>query len=136
MYNKIKFSNINTLHAYGFISAFRVLLNIFLKKKTILTTHSFYNFKKRKFLSFFISKIVKKFSLIIPNTEESLEEMKLLGVKNENLILFKNWCDLSIYRKINYEDNSKITEKIFDFNVVFLGRLIPLKGIDIFLICH
>ena len=59
--------------------------------------------------------------------------MKLLGVKNENLILFKNWCDLSIYRKINYEDNSKITEKIFDFNVVFLGRLIPLKGIDIFL---
>lgn len=131
---EIKFKNIKTLHAYGFISAaIVIIINLFGKKKTILTTHSFYNFKKRSFLSKIIRVIVRKFDLIIPNTKESYDEMIFLGVKKKNLALFQNWCDLSIYKKIQPKNNPFLKKKKFDFNVVFLGRLIPLKGIDIVL---
>ena len=57
---KIKFSNINTLHAYGFISALIVvLLNIFLKKRQFLLTYSFYNFKKGNFYLFLYLKLLR-----------------------------------------------------------------------------
>ena len=59
--------------------------------------------------------------------------MIFLGVKKKNLALFQNWCDLSIYKKIQPKNNPFLKKKKFDFNVVFLGRLIPLKGIDIVL---
>ena len=77
--------------------------------------------------------ILKKFDLIIPNTKESLEEIEELGIERSKLILFKNWCDLSIYKKIEDNNNSMAYHKKFSFNLVFLGRLIDLKGIDTYL---
>lgn len=134
LFKYIKIKEIKSIHAYGFISGLIcILLNSFLRKKLIITTHSFYDLKKKKFLSHIFKFILKKFDLIIPNTKESLEEIEELGIERSKLILFKNWCDLSIYKKIEDNNNSMAYHKKFSFNLVFLGRLIDLKGIDIYL---
>lgn len=118
------------IHAHGLIAATSAVFwgKIF-RKRVIISTHNIYSFPKYGLYRSFAKAVFNNAKRNLCLSKKSFEELKALGIDNASI--FTYWIDL---RKFKMIENAK--QKLGwknEFTVLFVGRLIPEKGIDLLL---
>ncbi len=122
----------NVIQAHGLVAGFvGVFWGKIFNKRIIITTHSIYNFPKKGLYRNFATWIFNNAFFCLGLSKQAADEIKSLGVPSKKVNNFTYWIDLDNFKKI---ENAKIKlgwDK--EFVVLFVGRLIPEKGIAILL---
>lgn len=125
-------NNPQVIHAHGLVAGFvAVFWGKVFQKKLIISTHSIYSFPKsgiyKKFAQFIFGNAKKVLCL----SKQSFEEISNLGIEKSKISKFTYWIDLDNFSKdANANNNFQWKEK---FIVLFVGRLIPEKGLEVLL---
>lgn len=124
----IKGRNIKTIHSHGLVSGFvSVLWGKIFGKRVITTTHSIYHFPKNGYYRNIAFWIFNNSDKVLTLSRQSKKEIENLGIEESRVVSFRYWIDLNLFKKKN---NAKsILKWTRKFVILFVGRLIPEKGI-------
>lgn len=125
----LKGRQISVIHSHGLIAGFvSVFWGKIFGKRVITTTHSIYEFPKSGFYRNFAKWIFGSSDAVLTLSKQSKEEMVRLGVDNEKVNVFTYWIDLKNFRPVEKaKGRLGWREK---FVVLFVGRLVPEKGVS------
>lgn len=128
----ISFYKPDVLHAHGISAAVSAVFwgKIF-KIRTIVSLHSIYSFPKQGLYHDFVKLLFRYADVVLSLSKKSNEEIGSLGVEKEKTDVFTYWIDLRKFVKIKGAKEKLGWER--RFVVLFVGRLIKEKGIDILL---
>ncbi len=122
--------NPNIIHAHGLVAGFvGVLWGKIFGKKVIISTHSLYSFPKSGLYLSFAKFIFGEADSILCLSNKSCQEILSLGINKTKIKQFTYWIDLNKFKKVN-NAKSRVKEK---FSVLFVGRLVSEKGIEVLL---
>lgn len=121
----------NILHAHGLLAAVSAVFwgKVF-SKRTIVSLHSIYSFPKRGWYCDFVKLIFQNCDIVLSLSNKSNEEVRALGVKTETA-KFTYWIDLEKFKRVT--DAKKNLGWEDKFIILFVGRLIAEKGLDVLL---
>ena len=127
---------IKIIHAHGINAGFiAVVLKIFFNKKIILSTHSVYNkniSSSKKFVKKFINPILlNHFDKILTVSDGSTEELVKQGVEREKIRRYTHWVNQDVFKPYNKERVRKELNLNYIKIVLFVGRLVPAKGVKL-----
>lgn len=123
---------IEVIHAHGLVAGFTgVFWGKIFNKRVVISLHSIYCFPKVGIYRDFVTWIFKHADYVFGLSKQSVGEIKSLGISSKKVGQFTYWIDLKNFKKI---DNARKQLGWKDnFIVLFVGRLVPEKGIDILL---
>lgn len=125
---------ISCIHSHGLAAAtIARILSLIHKKRTVLSTHAVYNFEKREILNFIVKKILIGFDQILAVSKISRKELIKMGIPKSKIQVHKNWVDTKTFFPKNKRISRKLLEIPEGLNLLFVGRLIEIKGIKIIL---
>ena len=120
--------NIDVIHAHGLIAGFvGVIWGKIFHKRVVVSTHSIYHFPSSGIYHKFAKFIFSSAHAVLCLSKQSVEEVIQLGVTKEKVKQFTYWIDLDVFKKI--PNSKKILGWKEKFVVLFVGRLIPEKGV-------
>ncbi|MFA4880064.1 MAG: glycosyltransferase family 4 protein [Candidatus Doudnabacteria bacterium] len=125
---------IDIIHSHGLNAAFigYILKKIFKDKKLITSTHSIYNFSPRSFFARLLQKVFAAHNLILAQSQDSKKELETIGVNPSKIQIFVHWVNLKRFQPLNQNAaRQKLNWPLHKFTVIFIGRLIYLKGADL-----
>ena len=126
--------SVRILHAHGLVAGFiAVFLGKFFRKRVVLSTHAVYRLGSRKTLGSVFKGILNRCDRILCLSNESKDELINAGVGKEKISVYTYWVDQRIFKpreKRLVRRTHALPEK---FTVLFVGRLIDIKGADIVL---
>ena len=126
---------IDVIHAHGLIAA--VIVRILAKvapKRVVVSTHAIYNLRHRRLLALLVKWLLQGFDALLAVGEPSRQELIDIGLDERKIKVHPNWIDINVFRPLNRaECRADLNLKSTDFVVLFLGRLIEIKGILILL---
>jgi glycosyltransferase involved in cell wall biosynthesis len=124
---------ISCFHAHGLAAASVVrIVNLFLKKRSILSTHYIYGLNRRPFFSKVLVEIFKGFDRLLPVGRDSQAELTQAGLDPKKMNIFRHWIDnqrIFVYKKEKTELRKKLRLPGDKKIVLFVGRLLEMKGI-------
>lgn len=122
----------DVISAHGLVAGFvSVFWGKVFKVKTVVATHSIYSFPKKGLFRKFAEWIFRNATFCLGLSKQSVEEIKSLGVNSKKIDNFTYWIDLGNFRRVkNAKRNLGWKEK---FVVLFVGRLVKEKGLDVLL---
>lgn len=122
----------NVIHAHGLIAAVSaVFWGKLFRVKVVISLHSFYSFPKIGLYHDFVRLLLQSSDFTLSLSRKSNEEVKELGIEDKKTDVFTYWIDLEKFKRM-----SKARENLnwkAKFIVLFVGRLIKEKGIDVLL---
>lgn len=128
---------ISCFHAHGLAAGAVVrVVNLFLKKRSILSTHYIYGLNKRAFFSKVLVGIFKGFDRLLPVGLDSQTELARAGLDSQKMSIFKQWIDnrqLFVHKKEKAEIRKKLNLPGNKVIILFVGRLLEMKGIGFLL---
>lgn len=116
------------IHAHGLVAgAVGVFWGKLLGIKTIISLHSIYTFPKIGLYRKFVKLIFNNSGHVLGLSRQSVSEIKSLGISENKTTNFTYWIEMENFKKIS-DAKQKLnwTDK---FVVLFVGRLIPEKGV-------
>lgn len=118
------------LHAHGLAASVSAIFwgKIF-KVRTVISLHSFYSFPKKGLYHDFVKFLLKNADFVLSLSKKSNQEIKFLGIKDDKSGVFTYWIDLNKFKEIPDAKKQLKWDKIF--TILFVGRLIPEKGISV-----
>jgi glycosyltransferase involved in cell wall biosynthesis len=126
---------IDVIHAHGFAAAAitKVLL-FFFKRRSVVSTHAIYNFGERGLLASIIKWLLKGFDKVLAVGEPSRKELVDIGLDSARIDIHPNWVDIDLFHPMDRDECKKgMGFSPHDFVVLYLGRLIEIKGILVLL---
>lgn len=125
---------IDVIHAYGLNAAFiSRLMKIIFRKRIIMSTEAVYNYQKKSIFSQIVKWSLGGFDKILAQSEVSKEEMVRIGINPDKIEIFHHWINQKKFKPSNKKQEKKALGWEDKFTAIFIGRLIPLKGINVFL---
>ena len=120
----------DVIHAHGFIAgAIAKVLNKIRRKHTVISTHAIYSLKDGTFKGKIFAWLLKDFDRILAVGEPSLQEIVEIGIPRERVTVHPNWIDVeSFCPEKGAEARKDLGLGINDFIVLFIGRMIGIKG--------
>lgn len=125
----------DVIHAHGLVAA---VAAVFWGKlfgiKTIVSLHSLYTFPKGGLYREFVKLLLNKTDCVLSLSKKSSQEVRALGVEYKKSRVFTYWIDLNRFKM--QTSKLKIKKELGweeGFIVMFVGRLIREKGIDVLL---
>src|SRR3972149_2528636 len=126
---------VDPVHAHGFVAAAiaRALPGIS-RKRRVVSTHAIYGLKRRKLLAALVRRLLDGFDTILAVGEPSRRELVDIGLGDGRIKVHPNWIDTDTFRVLDRAECRK-TLKLDpgEFVVLFLGRLMEMKGVKILL---
>ncbi len=120
----------DVIHAHGLSAAVSaVFWGKLFKIRTIISLHSQYSFPKQGYYHKFVKLIFRNCDFIFSLSKKSNQEVRSLGIDDKKAGVFTYWIDLEKFKRI--PEAKKILGWDGRFTVLFVGRLIKEKGIDI-----
>lgn len=123
--------NPDVVHAHGIVAGF---IGVFwakaFGKRVVVSTHSLYEFPKSGMYRKFVTGIFQRADEVLTLSKQSKEEVQSLGINSDKITVFTYWVDLAKFKV--QSEKLKIKEKLGlgkKFVVLFVGRLVPEKGI-------
>ena len=125
----------NVIHAHGLSAAVSaVFWGKLFKIRTVISLHSIYTFPKTGLYHDFVKFLLKHADFVLSLSKKSNEEVKSLGIENKKTGVFTYWVDLENFKL--KKSKLKIKKELGwegKFIVLFVGRLIKEKGIEVLL---
>ncbi len=123
-----KGGRVKTIHSHGLVAGFvSVFWGKVLGRRVITTTHSIYHFSKTGFYRSFAVWIFGNSDKVLTLSKQSRDEIVSLGINKRKVEVFTYWIDLKKFRSIgNAKEKFGWKNK---FIVLFVGRLVPEKGV-------
>lgn len=130
---------INIIHAQGLVAgAVGVFLGKIFQKPVLISTHSIYNFPKNGLYPFFVKFLFKSCKHILTLSNQSKQEVLSLDIPEDRVSVFTYWINQNIFKPMNKAASRKLIRLSNNFiapatNVficLFVGRLVPGKGVE------
>lgn len=124
--------NFDVLHAQGLNAAFivAILAKIF-RKNAVMSTCAIYNFKQRILFSKIAGWVLNRMDKVLALGEYSKQELLSIGIPSRKIQTYHLWVDQTQYipaDKTAAKEKTGLKEK---FTVLFVGRFIKIKGIEV-----
>jgi glycosyltransferase involved in cell wall biosynthesis len=130
----MKKEEIDVVDSHGLVGAvINLIQSKLFKKPAVMTIVAIYDFNKNTLFSKFVQIILNQADAIIVESEASKRELCEIGVKDNKIVIFKEWVDLDKFRpkkRFNLRKKLKIPQKL---TLLFVGRAVRSKGLDFFL---
>lgn len=128
LYVLLKNPGISVIHSQGLVpGVVGLILAKLFRKKVIVSTHNLYFFPKAGLYKKFSQFVLSRTDSVLVLSNQSAEEIRVLGVPRDKIAPFRYWLDLSLFRP-GAKKNKKGR-----LNVFFIGRLIETKGVKVLL---
>ena len=122
--------NPEVIHAHGLVAGFiAIFWGKIAKKKVIISTHSLYELPQHGLYFSFVKWMFSHSDRVLCLSNQSVDEIERLGVDIEKVKRFTYWIDLSIFVPQNKEKAKKQLGWDNKFVVLFVGRLVRIKGV-------
>jgi len=134
----LNYKKIDVIHAQGYISGAvaKILKKIF-RKRAVITLHALfdpiYDFKKRPLLKNVLKGILMHFDGIICLVKKSRDELINMGIPGKKIKICTHWIDLDRFKPFDKEICRKRLGLEKEFILLFVGRLIKVKGVELLL---
>ena len=120
------------IHGHGLVAGFvSVFWGKILGKRTVISTHSIYNFSEQGFYRKFAGWIFKNADVCLGLSKQAGAEILSLGADKNKVKTFTYWIDLNKFKaqgsKLKVKKKLRWNDK---FIVLFVGRLVQEKGIE------
>ena len=124
---------IDVIHAQGLnAGAIGVILKVIFKKRLIISLHAIYNnIGNHGLISFLIRIILNSAHVILGGSKPVNEQFNQTGIKDSRFKKFRYWVDLNHFKPMSLKDSREKIGVNDCFTVLFVGRLIPIKGIKL-----
>lgn len=125
---------ISIIHAQGLNAAFisRIISSIF-KTRVVVSIHAIYNLKSPSVLANLICWTMKKADTILTLSDASKRELIKIGLTPENIDVYTYWVDQEVFKPFKSSGAKKKLGLENKFVVLFIGRFIEIKGMDLLL---
>lgn len=122
--------DIQVIHAHGLITGFvGVFWGKLFNKRTIISTHSIYHFPKQGLYKEFARWIFSNANFSLGLSQQAVEEIKNLSIDSSKVGKFIYWIDLNCFQPSNKKLVKKKLGWSNKFIVLFVGRLVEVKGV-------
>jgi len=130
----LKGKNIQVIHAQGFNASFitKILTKVF-KKRFVASTHAIYSMDANSLMAKMVKWTLKSADKMLTLSEASKMELVRIGLDAASIDVYTYWIDQDIFKPIV---KKKAKEKVGwseKFVVLFVGRFIEIKGMDLLL---
>jgi len=123
---------VNIIHAHGLAAAFvAYFLSFFLKKDYVVSIHWIIGLKNKPFIAKGVNIILRSAKAILTLSNASKEELISAGLPSHKVKVFRYWVDLIRFKPFDKLICKKYTFLYNKFVVLFVGRLIEVKGIKL-----
>lgn len=118
----------NVIHAHGLVAGIvgMIWAKIF-GKRIVLSLHSIYHFPHSGLYRRFVVWLFSHCDKVLCLSNQSKNEVISLGIDKTKVVVFTYWIDLEIFHHV--EGGRKKLDWMDEFNVLFVGRLVPEKGV-------
>jgi len=124
-------SKINVIHAHGLIAGFTgIFWAKILGKRVVVSFHSVYSFPKKGLYIAFVRFFLKRADVVLCLSDQSVAEFIQLGLEKKKVRRFTYWVDSDLFNKDIVGIDAKNKKS---FNLLFVGRLIREKGVEVLL---
>ena len=123
---------IDVIHAQGLNAAFitRFLARVF-KKRSVMSTCAVYNLQRRSLFSKIVKWTLSPFDKILPLADFSKRELINTGLPENKMETYHLWVEQDIYKPRDKKECKDIIGLSGKFVVLFVGRLIKIKGVEV-----
>ena len=125
---------IDIIHAQGLnAGAIGVLLKKIFKKRLLISLHAVYSTIDDKFrlTSLMTQMILNSADVALGMSKAVNNQFNQIGIKKINLKEYKYWIDLKHFKPMDLKKSRNKIGVDDRFTVLFVGRLIPIKGIKL-----
>lgn len=125
---------VDIIDAQGFNSAcVAYVLKKFFKKKAVVSVMSLYDFIPGSLLANLVKIVISGMDHVITESEVSKQELISIGVSADKITPYVEWLDQNVFKPYNKSEMKKLFGFPEIFTVLFVGRAIEIKGIDLIL---
>jgi glycosyltransferase involved in cell wall biosynthesis len=125
-----KARSVSVLHSHGLVAGFvSVFWGKVFRKRVITTTHSIYHFPTNGLYREFAKWIFHHIDQVLSLSQQSKNEIKELGIPEKNISVFTYWVDQQQFAVTAKKTARKQLHLPDSFLVLFVGRLVPEKGV-------
>lgn len=125
--------DIDVIHCQGLVpTAIGVIVGKLFSKRVISSTHNLYFFPKKSLYADVAKLIFSSTDRVLVATELAKKELVGIGVAESKIDFFKYWINLNVFHPIK-KSLAKKQLNWHGFKVLFVGRLIPTKGVNMIL---
>ncbi|MFZ5424780.1 MAG: glycosyltransferase family 4 protein [Patescibacteria group bacterium] len=126
--------NIDTIHAHGLVAALITkIITKFKKTNIVVSTHAVYRFGERALLARLVRWVLSDFNTVLAVSEVSRKELILLGLSKKKVKVHPNWIETDLIKPLNKKSSLQALNLKPGCHVLFVGRLIDLKGVELLL---
>ena len=123
-------NNPDVIHAHGLVAGFiGVFWAKIFRKRVVVSTHNLYHFPTSGLYRNFAKWIFSNASVTICLSDQSVKEIKKLGVPSEKVKRFIYWVNVDLFRPMDKEKIKRELNLAYPFIILFVGRLIEIKGV-------
>jgi len=125
---------IDIVHAQGLNAAVMgIVLKKIFRKRLVVSPHAVYGFQKKQLTGRIVKTILQKADRVLGLSKVILDQFPALGVDIDRMAEYKYWVDVDAFKPLDQKVARKRTGIDDIFTVLFVGRLIKKKGIDLLL---
>ena len=127
-------NDVDVIHAHGLNAAFvaKMLAGPF-RKRAVVSIHAIYNLSERPMLARLMKISLSSFDTVLTLANRSKEELLKIGLVNDKVKVFTNWVDQEAFRPMDKAECKKELGLEGKFVVLFVGRLLEIKGVKLLL---
>jgi glycosyltransferase involved in cell wall biosynthesis len=124
---------IDVIHAQGLnAGAIGVILKLIFKKRLIISLHAIYtNIDSHGLIASLIRIILNSAHVTLGISNAVNSQFNQTSIKVSSLKKYRYWVDLKHFKPMNLKESRKKIGVDDRFTVLFVGRLIPIKGIKL-----
>jgi glycosyltransferase involved in cell wall biosynthesis len=120
---------IDVIHTHGFVASFvGKLLKVVLRKSAVASVHTTYNLDTRPVLGRIFAWILNSFDRVLVVSDNVKYELMRYGLDPKKVVVFTYWANQGVFRSLDKDECKKMVGWGDKFVVLFVGRLIEIKG--------